>query len=630
MDKRRFRKGDLVSWLSGKKRLYGRIVAIKGSSVRISLHVEKRWGEEIEVVRNILQYEPPVTLSVSDLRKFCRFEIRYAELKQGRPFADIAIPETYQIVPEDLKEAVLNFHKYGMEEEEFGKEYFWNLRNEIYDGVEIDSALTGLDHGDNEISAVPDRYTVFSNAWEVFLQKFVYKADNINLDDVITEVQTWEDNKDKPLSEREFTHAQKKDFLDFWHDDRLVSADEETKAAYRKILDSLCAENDLKALKKKAYACYGHGNAAYGQNWPESLACLLKLMELDPNPETANTLGYMFYYGRCTDGIPEYDKAFYYFSIGTAGWYYESRYKLADMFWHGYGVAKNPKASASLIWELYRDQVKKIGNGQFGCNFADVALRAGNIYKEGIDCSPDADTAFSYYLQARYAIKMRMLSEDNFGDQKVAAGIEQAIADILPETSYAKPKSTVHYSSMYFLLQNGLHRKHVMEMRVRRLSETDARLTFRIVPYANEKYPPKLFLTVPPAHFSGLLEQLTVTARHIETLEVPQDTDVIRFDDVDWYSFYLYGKKVAEIDADFVFTVPGRKGKKHSFVSVTFIPGGARYDYLTEIMLQPGNKVIVKTPDGETEATVTAAFEKAESELALPLKRYKKIIRKVE
>lgn len=608
--------------------MYGRIDAVKGNTAVVSLHVKKRWGEELEVALDLLQYEPPVTLSVSDLRKFSRFEIRYSELKQGRTFADIEIPETYQIVPEDLKEAVLNFRKYGLSEDEFGDEYFWKLWDEIYNGVEIETALNGPTD-DDETSPVPDQYSVFSNAWEVFLQKYEYCMENVSLDDVITEVQIWEENKNKPLSEREYTHAQKKDFLSFWNDDRLVSADEETKAAYRKILDSLCDENDLEALKTKAYACYGHGNAAYGQDWPASLACLLKMMELAPDPQTANTLGYMYYYGRCTDGIPEYDKAFYYFSIGAAGWYYESRYKLADMFRHGYGVAKNPKASATLIWELYHEQIKKIRDGQFSCNFADVALRAGNICKEGIDRRPDADEAFYYYLQARYAIKMRMLSEDNFGDQKVAAGIEQAIAEILPETRYTRPRNTVHFNSMYFLLQNGLHRKHDMEIKVQRLSDTDARLTFRIVPYENEMYPPKLFVTVPSAHFSGLLEKVTVTARHIETFEIPEGTDIVRFDNLDWNGFHLYGKKVADISADFVFTVPKNKGKKYSFVSVTFTPGGKRYDYLSETELQPGDKAIVCTPDGETEVSVVAAFEKTEAELAMPLKRYKKIIRKV-
>ena len=52
-------------------------------------------------------------------------------------------------------------------------------------------------------------------------------------------------------------------------------------------------------------------------------------------------IGYIYYYGRCWDGQPQYDEAFRYFSVGAAGGIYESRYKLADMFAKGYGVVQN-------------------------------------------------------------------------------------------------------------------------------------------------------------------------------------------------------------------------------------------------------------------------------------------------
>ena len=626
--KHKLKKDDLVSWKAGRKTLYGRILSLDGDSALISLRGIGHWGEEQTVSKSVLQYEPPVTLSLEELKKFSRFEIRYAELKHDRTFADIEVPEPYQIVPEDLKTAVMNYHKYGIDEGTFASEYFWPLWDEIYDGVGFETALNGPDDEDSENRPVPNQYTVFSSAWEVFLQKFEYNTKNVDLDDVITEVQTWEDNRDKPFSEREYSREQKRSFLDHWDDDRLVSASDDIKAAYRKILDSLCDEDDKDALKTKAYACYGHGNAAYGQNWPESQKCLLRLMEIDPDPQTANTLGYMYYYGRCTDGVPEYDKAFYYFSIGAAGWYYESRYKLADMFRHGYGVAKNPAAAASLIWELYHDQLKKIRDGRFRSNFADVALRAGNVCKEGIDCRPDPDSAYYYYLQAQYAIRMRMLADDNFGDQKVAAGIDAAIAEILPKTHYTKQKNTVHFNSLYFLLQSGLGKKHHMEMKISRSSETEAKLTFRIVPYENGEDQPKLFVTVPSAHFCGLLEKVSVKAKKIKTLDIPDGSDTVLFDSITGGDFCLYGKKVAEIEADLVFTAPSNHGKKYRFVSVTFDPDGKRYDYLCDLPLAIGDQAVVETQNGEATVTVAAVFEKTKSELALPLKRYRKILRR--
>lgn len=623
----KIKKGALVSWKGGKKFLYGTVLSVENGTALISMRGEDCWGEERSVPVAKLKYEPPAVLTKDALRSFSRFEITYTELMQDRAFAEIEIPETYRITPEDLKAAVENYHRRGISDEEFGKEYFWPLWDDVYNGVEIETALNGPEDR-REKGWIPDQYSVFSHAWGVFLEVFEYGEENISLDDVITEVQIWLDNKDKPISEREFSKEQKWDVLRYWNDKRLETADAEVKGVYRKVLDSLCAENDTGALKIKAYACYGKGNAAYGQDWNASLECLLKVMELEPDPQIANALGYMYYYGRCTDGVPEYDKAFYYFSIGAAGWYYESRYKLADMYKHGYGVAKNPKVVSAIIWELYDEQLKKIRKGDFRSNFADVALRAGNIWKEGVDCYSDANNAFYYYLQARYAIRMRMLAEDNYGDQKVAAGIEQAIAEILPETSFTKPVNTVHMDILYKLLQYGLGKKHHMEMKVRRVSESECRLTFRIVPYENEKYRRKIFVTVPPLHFCGLVEKITVTAKKICTLDLCGEKDTVLFDSIAGREFYFYGRKVAEIDADFVYKKPANKGKKYRFASVTFSPGGKRYDYLCDEALAPGDTAAVMTSGGETAVTVEAVFEKAGSELAIPLKQYKKILRK--
>lgn len=623
-----FKKNDLVSWKSGKKTYYGRFEKREGKNGIVTLCYNYKWGEERVVPLEKLVYEPPVVLSVEALKKYCRFEIRFVELMQGRLKADREIPEKYQIVLDDLKTALQNYRRSGLEESEFGSEYYWPVEEYLYFDI-------GMENADNEPSetewdGLPNSSVVFGNVWEIIQKRFDYGDEDLTLDDAIAEIQTWEENKDKPLLERQFSDKQKHQFIGFWTKKRLARASEEIKEVYRKILDELCDQDDVGALKTKAYACYGNGNAAYGQNWEETQKCLLRLMELDPDPQTANTLGYMYYYGRCTDGVPEYDKAFYYFSIGAAGWYYESRYKLADMFWHGYGVAKNPKASATLIWELYGEQLKLIRAGKFGCNFADVALRAGNIWRYGIDCSSNMDSAFFYYLQAQYAIRMRMLEENNFGDTSVAAGIDQAIREILSETSYEKPIFTKHYYTMYFLLQCGLNRKHQMEMKIKKLSDSEAKLTFRIVPYENEKYGPKLFVTVPDSHFCGLMEKVTVRAKKIETFRLFEDTDTIRFDSITGDHYYLYGKEVAEIEADFVFNAPKPKGKKYSFVSVIFNSNGKQYDYLSDIPLEPGDKAVVNGMKGEAVVEVVAAFEKSETELALPLKKYKKILRKVE
>ena len=285
----------LVSFKSGRKTMYARVLKIKGKYALVSLQDSMRWGETKTVLLDALTYEPPVMLSVERIRKFARFEIRYEELIEGREHADVRITESYQIVPEDLKTAILNCRKYGISDEAFGAEYFWPLWDEIYFGIEIETAINGPDKETEEMEQIPNKYTVFATAWDMLIRKYEY-GEKVSLDEIVTEIQTWEDNKDKPLLEREYTLEQRREFLKYWNDERIKEASEELKSAYRIILDSMCAENDKEALRTKAYACYGDGNAVYGQDWQASMDCLLKLMEVDPNPQTANTLGYMYYY----------------------------------------------------------------------------------------------------------------------------------------------------------------------------------------------------------------------------------------------------------------------------------------------------------------------------------------------
>ena len=63
---------------------------------------------------------------------------------------------------------------------------------------------------------------------------------------------------------------------------------------------------------------------------------------------------------------------------------------------------------------------------------------------------------------------------------------------------------------------------------------------------------------------------------------------------------------------------------------MVFASGGRRYDYLCDMPFKTGDPVMVETETGETIVTVTAVFEKSESELAFPLKSYRKILRKAD
>ena len=100
-------------------------------------------------------------------------------------------------------------------------------------------------------------------------------------------------------------------------------------------------------------------------------------------------------------------------------------------------------------------------------------------------------------------------------------------------------------------------------------------------------------------------------------------------------SFYLYDDLVGEIWTEyFTFTTPGKKktelsGEIYHVVSVVFDGRSRCFDYLCDDKsVKVGDTVIVNGYDGETPVKVVAVADKYESELVLPVERYKKVVRK--
>ena len=77
--------------------------------------------------------------------------------------------------------------------------------------------------------------------------------------------------------------------------------------------------------------------------------------------------------------------------------------------------------------------------------------------------------------------------------------------------------------------------------KAQRKSDAVAKLTFRLIPFANETERPEIFVTVPEAHLCGMFEKVSVWAKDIKVWEVPEGATTVRFDDVAGGRFFLYG-----------------------------------------------------------------------------------------
>lgn len=624
--------GDIIRYDSPKEGcIYGKIADISGGKLEIE-YLDDCFETFMISAKDAVRVDM-IYIDDDTAAKFARYELTFQDIAGDiYPHQAVRTHKKYDITKDDLI-CVLKKAS-GIPAEQFRKEWFVPVYDELCDSFSY-GTWDMSESGDSGYRFLPSENYFVWNAMNITCER-LYDG-NTDYSDIIEELEFWNEQYKLPVPLRQYDDRYKTEYIKFLdNDDVLNTASEDETALFVRYVDELCEKNNKTALHVKAYGCYG-GNRAFPCDWKVSRDCLLKLTEIDDDPFLANTLGYIYYYGRCNDGIPEYDKAFRYFSIGAAGYIYESRYKLSDMFRHGYGTPKNEKIAAIIIRELYSENINYMLDGKLDTKFADIALRMGNLFRDGVGCTSDPDRAYFYYLQADFAIRMRMLEDDHYGDRTVAEGIRKAIDEILPQTSYTKTVRTVRYRTVEDILYYRHKKNCLMEMKIRKISGGEYSLQFRILPRADEKYQPKLFVTEPRAQFCGLTDGISVKTsgcRKIKTGSriLKEDTAVVVFDSISDDTLYMYGKRAAEFDCrEYTAVYPAKKksSQKTHFVSVVFNTGGRYYDYICNIPgIGIGDKVIVETDSGETEVEVVRMFDKDPTETAFPISKYKTILRK--
>ena len=496
-------------------------------------------------------------LTEARLKKLLRWEESFRKTADKEEEIKIEVKERLTILPEDLL-AVLDrreqtsgevfFEEYARPLLRYAGEMFI-IEPGHWDGVPVEGY-----HGlptEEQLTLAVFHLLLFEGAAEDFDTAEQKKR----LREIIV-------MRDQPVPLRAYSEYIKEDYIAYFSEGRRLSeADSKEVLLFVLYTDELCAKKNVTAMQAKAFSFYG-GSAAYPCNWEKARDMLKELLELDEDPAPANALGYIYYYGRTNKGKPEYDKAFYYFSIGAAGGIVESRYKLADMFLNGYGVPKNEGICRETVMDLYGETIRQIEYGETDSSFADVALRMGNLYRSGISVMPDPELAFYYYLQARTAIRERRRDVDFYGDDQVEVSVENAIKAVLPHTPYEKAEKNPVVPPEDLLWQAPLDAEDYFVLKI--TEGTAGRVDVRITRNSWGADAP-LFVTVPAAHFSGIVKSLHYSVAKQGRWTLPgakvskNGTKTVCFDGIEDDEFYLNGEKMAHLPGEWKLMLPRQK-----------------------------------------------------------------------
>jgi TPR repeat protein len=412
-----------------------------------------------------------------------------------------------------------------------------------------------------------------------------------------------------------------------WNLAEFVSKDgslpKELAEFYLESLAKLAQEGDYRSVRMAGYEFY-EGTNGFEANPHRALELLTKAYEMEEDPDIARTLGYIYYYGRTSGGVPQGDKAFQYFSIGhNAGGYYEATYKLADCYIEGYGTPICHEAAFRLVSGIYGETLSHYLSGEDFTKFADVALRLGSYYRDGVFVKKNLQEAYAYYLEARAAIRSRLAAGEYIGDRGVAAGIASAIVGL---ESQLGRKTERQIKNGGYLIPNISEDYHRCVIEYERADESHLRVTLRSG--SNESM---LFLE--PS--LGLCER----AKEITLLLAGNYDDEVmeKLADLKPTELLLGGEEPNAIflnedgsdwllnrveEAIYYPTTIKELAHRYALVSVEFYPGSKTYDYLSsKDAVKEGDVLRIVSRGEEKKVRVKSVRLCYEDELPLPLSK---------
>lgn len=302
---------------------------------------------------------------------------------------------------------------------------------------------------------------------------------------------------------------------------------------------------DVKALETIAWAPYETIPEPTREDWQKSYEALKELAAGNPKDgRYPNTLGYLCFYGRHT-GERNYEEARRWFEKGADLCVIESTYKLADMLMKGLGGDSDPRRAGRYYDFLYDFCRNQFESGIEEGKFADVALRMGRMYHEGIAVEKNDLEALGYLLEAQFALNRRKRFGE-YGDGTV----EKNIRTLMDECE--KPGEECLNAAAYGLgpgrvLDRFLNEDHLLTFTIRVSEDGDFRLEFRRK-HAKGKKPNKVLWSIPPAMKCFMTDFVVLYAENVRELwcanpEEPVTCDGFSYEpQTDTYQFTLNEK----------------------------------------------------------------------------------------
>jgi hypothetical protein len=537
-------KNEFVQYTTetGQKKVL--ITGIYGDTIEVT-----GINEEIHVMttERTLTKIPPVTIPKEALQKFCRFEGSLEEaVGSGYPEVNVVPDSPYQMTLEDLEAAL---KKSVAEKDDAGIISWANvlLKTDVYNAAGLKAACTLP--SDCFDDGLPNRYSVMEEVLELLHFYSGEDEDEYKPKDMVDILATFHANEARPLKERDYEDLDKKHFVTRW----LTSSSWENFAGdaakkkeyqdyWKQCVEELSARKDYNSFYAKGLACSEGDNPIYAKDEETAIACFKEALKIRPLPELARRIG-KIYAGVGTNGMPDWEQAYKYYSIAAIGKDAEASYLLADMFLLGHGVERNNTNAKNLVWEHYYEQMELFNQGKENW-FAEYAYEAGQV---AVADFPEIEfqEAYRYFLQADTAEKTKV-NADKIHHEYFLRMTSSIMESLLPNTNYSHPRNYLQYDCLESFITEALDNDSNLILTMHKDDAIGEEFITLKRQKTEEGIQPKLLVTVPQAQYCAQVDEVTLTVDNLADSDLEEGKEYA-FDEADVGEIYLNNAYVGDL-----------------------------------------------------------------------------------
>lgn len=514
--------------------------------------VEVKIGDKVEKYLSYdLTRDGPLILSVDDLKNIFRYSIDYFTLvfagqdyeddQMEKMLNDFEFKKQYAPTLDDITALMMNLKVKKARAIDFNR---WKF---VVNVLLKECYLNKFD-----VSTFDLDYLLFKNLGDIaeFVFEYLHSPeiereeydedlldDLFDLDGLIKELQIVKENYKKELLNREYSNQTMRNFLLYISEKNLISElDYPYDEIFKKFVEILVEKDDNVGLDVLGYSVYG-GNEFFECDFKKAQEIFEQLYARTGDPSYANTLGYIYYFGRANNGVSQDDLAFKYFSIGAAAGNYESLYKQADMFIAGRGVVKNREIGEDIYHNLFKENKEIFEAGFFDCKFADIAYRVGTTYLD--DENSKYIPAYYYFLMAKFAIEKRMIDFDYYGDDIIKKNIDEAIKKCQEQLKIPLRKSV--FVPEPFVVNDLLDKDYHVDVIFRILKNNKVKITFKRVVKGKREQPEKILFPFFDFHDCILTDEFIMYAENVVELSKENKFRITHYEMIeDGFIEFLY------------------------------------------------------------------------------------------